>query len=212
MWLASLASLAPICPAAMAAGASAGCRRRSRSNAAGRVGRPRGADGVAGRRRHRRAHRHHDLRRRSAGRAGCCCSSRSSPRRSRRGSGSKRKVLLGIAEERGGRRGPGNAIANTGVAAIAAVRRARRDVRRDAARLAFAAALAAGGSDTIASEIGKAWGRRTWSITSLARVPPGTSGAMSLEGTVAGVAGRARRSALAAVALGLAPLGARRRS
>jgi uncharacterized protein (TIGR00297 family) len=118
--------------------------------------------------------------------------------------GLKRKLLLGIAEERGGRRGPGNAIANTGVAAIAAVL-ALVVAPDDGARLAFVAALVAGGSDTIASEIGKAWGRRTWSITSLAHVPPGTSGAMSLEGTAAGVAG-AVGLGLAAVALGLAPL------
>jgi uncharacterized protein (TIGR00297 family) len=118
--------------------------------------------------------------------------------------GLKRQLLLGIAEERGGRRGPGNAIANTGVAAIAAVL-ALVVAPDDGARLAFVAALVAGGSDTIASEIGKAWGRRTWSITSLAHVPPGTSGAMSLEGTAAGVAG-AVGLGLAAVALGLAPL------
>jgi uncharacterized membrane protein len=37
--------------------------------------------------------------------------------------GLQRKMLLGIAEERGGRRGAGNAIANTGVAAIAALSR-----------------------------------------------------------------------------------------
>jgi uncharacterized protein (TIGR00297 family) len=118
--------------------------------------------------------------------------------------GLKRKVLLGIAEERGGRRGPGNAIANTGVAAIAAVI-ALTGHSSDVARLAFAAALTAGGSDTIASEIGKAWGRRTWSITSLAHVPPGTSGAMSLEGTLAGIGGALGLGA-AAVALGLVPL------
>ncbi len=35
--------------------------------------------------------------------------------------GLQRKTLLGIAEERGGRRGAGNAIANTGIAAAAAV-------------------------------------------------------------------------------------------
>src|SRR5690349_13047016 len=35
--------------------------------------------------------------------------------------GLARKERLGIAEARGGRRGPGNAIANTGVAAIAAL-------------------------------------------------------------------------------------------
>jgi uncharacterized protein (TIGR00297 family) len=117
--------------------------------------------------------------------------------------GLKRKLVLGIAEERGGRRGPGNAIANTGVAAIAAVL-ALAMMPDDGARLAFVAALVAGGSDTIASEIGKAFGRRTWSIASLGRVPPGTSGAMSLEGTAAGLAG-AVGLGMAAVALGLAP-------
>jgi uncharacterized protein (TIGR00297 family) len=115
--------------------------------------------------------------------------------------GLQRKILLGIAEARGGRRGPGNAIANTGVAALAAIV-VLVGTAGTTARLAFAAALVAGGSDTIASEIGKAWGRRTWSITSLKHVPPGTSGAMSLEGTLAGIAGALGLGA-AALALGL---------
>jgi uncharacterized protein (TIGR00297 family) len=117
--------------------------------------------------------------------------------------GLTRKTLLGIAEERGGRRGAGNAIANTGAAAVAAAI-ALTAADPALATLAFATALAAGGSDTIASEIGKAYGRRTWSIASLARVPPGTSGAMSLEGTLAGVAGAAAL-ALVAIALGSIP-------
>jgi uncharacterized protein (TIGR00297 family) len=114
--------------------------------------------------------------------------------------GLQRKLILGISEERGGRRGAGNAIANTGAAAVAALLVALA-ADAQAARIAFAAALTAGGSDTIASEIGKAWGRRTWSITTLGRVPPGTSGAMSLEGTLAGIAGA---FALAAIAILLA--------
>lgn len=117
--------------------------------------------------------------------------------------GLRRKVLLGIAEERGGRRGAGNAIANTGVAAVAGLLVAA-SAHVEAARWAFAAALAAGGSDTVASEIGKAWGRRTWSVTTFRRVPPGTSGAMSAEGTAAGVAAALALGAFA-VALGLAP-------
>jgi uncharacterized protein (TIGR00297 family) len=39
----------------------------------------------------------------------------------------------------------------------------------------------------VASEIGKSWGRSTFLITTLGRVPAGTSGAMSLEGTAAGL-------------------------
>jgi uncharacterized protein (TIGR00297 family) len=120
--------------------------------------------------------------------------------------GLRRKTLLGIAEERGGRRGAGNAIANTGIAAVCA---ALTLVTPHAALayLGFVTALAAGGSDTIASEIGKAWGRRTWSITSLQRVPPGTSGAMSVEGTIAGIAG-ALGLAIVGWVLGLVPAGA----
>src|SRR5262249_20455804 len=75
--------------------------------------------------------------------------------------GLKRKVLLGIAEERGGRRGAGNALANCGIAAIAAIA-AVTTPYRSAALLALVAALTAGGSDTVASEIGKAWGRATF--------------------------------------------------
>ena len=117
--------------------------------------------------------------------------------------GLRHKTLLGIAEARGGRRGAGNAIANTGVALISALLIVLSG-HPAAASLAFAAALAAGGSDTIASEVGKALGRRTWSITSLARVPAGTPGAMSLEGTAAGLLGALALGA-AAAALGLVP-------
>ncbi len=117
--------------------------------------------------------------------------------------GLRRKVLLGIAEERGGRRGPGNALANTGFAAVAAVV-AAASPHRDTALLALAAALVGGASDTVASEIGKAWGRHTFLVTSLARVQPGTSGAISWEGTAAGVAAAALLAALA-FALGLVP-------
>ena len=115
--------------------------------------------------------------------------------------GIDRKTLLGIAEERGGRRGAGNAVANTGIAAIAALL-AVLTTSRDAALVAFAAALAAGGSDTVASEIGKAFGRRTFLVPSFVLVAPGTPGAISREGTVAGLAAAVGLAALA-VALDL---------
>jgi len=115
--------------------------------------------------------------------------------------GLKRKVLLGIAEERGGRRGAGNAIANCGVAAIAAIM-AITTPHAAAALLALVAALTAGGSDTVASEIGKAWGTSTLLVTTLSRVRPGTPGAMSMEGTAAGLVS-AFALAAGGVALGL---------
>src|SRR5437660_10187415 len=115
--------------------------------------------------------------------------------------GLERKVLLGGAEERAGRRGAGNAIANCGVATMAALA-AAATIDATAARLALVAALTAGGSDTVASEIGKAWGRSTFLVTTLGRVKPGTPGAMSLEGTAAGIVAAFGLAALA-VALGL---------
>jgi uncharacterized protein (TIGR00297 family) len=115
--------------------------------------------------------------------------------------GLKRKALLGIAEEREGRRGPGNAIANC-ILGVAAAVLAVTTPHRQLAMLAFVTALTAGGSDTVASEIGKAWGRRTFLVTTFRPVRPGTSGAISLEGTAAGVLCAFALAALG-VALGL---------
>ncbi len=110
--------------------------------------------------------------------------------------GLRRKIALGIAEERGGRRGAGNAIANCGVATLAAVAVATTPYGSEAL-VGLVAALTAGGSDTVASEIGKAWGRSAFLVTGLRRVPPGTSGAMSLEGTAAGLGAAVALAALA---------------
>jgi len=110
--------------------------------------------------------------------------------------GLKRKSVLGIAEERGGRRGPGNAIANTGLAAFAAIL-AVLSPHRDGALLVMVTALVAGASDTVASEIGKAWGTRTYLFPMFTRVRPGTPGAISLEGTGAGLVSALALSALA---------------
>jgi uncharacterized protein (TIGR00297 family) len=117
--------------------------------------------------------------------------------------GLQRKTLLGIAEERGGRRGAGNAIANTGVAAAAAIL-AALSYATEAGMIAMAAALVAGASDTVASEIGKAWGTRTWALMPPRSVRPGTPGAMSIAGTSAGLVGAAALAGLA-VALSIVP-------
>lgn len=111
--------------------------------------------------------------------------------------GHARKAKAGIAEERGGRRGPGNAIGNTGVAAWAALV-AAGSADPTLPHLAMAAALVTAGSDTVASEVGKAYGRTTWLITSFERVPRGTTGAISLEGTLAGIASAALLALVAA--------------
>ena len=53
--------------------------------------------------------------------------------------------------------------------------------------LGYVANFATKLSDTTASEVGKAYGKRTFLITTLQPVRRGTEGAISLEGTVAGI-------------------------
>ncbi|TVP63606.1 MAG: DUF92 domain-containing protein [Nodularia sp. (in: Bacteria)] len=53
--------------------------------------------------------------------------------------------------------------------------------------LGYVASFSTKLSDTTASEVGKAYGKRTFLITTLQPVSRGTEGAVSLEGTIAGV-------------------------
>lgn len=55
--------------------------------------------------------------------------------------------------------------------------------------IGFVASLATKLADTFASEIGKAYGKTTFLITTLQRVEPGTEGAISAEGTAASIGG-----------------------
>lgn len=98
------------------------------------------------------------------------------------------KTARGIAER--GARGWRNVWANGGVATLLAIVAGLAAAEaRKLLVLAYVAALATAAADTCASEIGKAYGRRAWLITKLARVRAGTQGAISLEGTLAGLAG-----------------------
>lgn len=106
------------------------------------------------------------------------------------------KTALGIAEGRGGRRGPENVwgSAATGLACAACAAQtlgsgAFLGISYDAWLLAYVASLATKLSDTFASEIGKAYGKTAFLITTFERVEAGTEGAVSLEGTAASVVG-----------------------
>ena len=110
--------------------------------------------------------------------------------------GYARKARLGLAQESGGRRGFSHAFSNAGVAAICAIavsRLSRVDVSPlDWMTLAYLmgiASLATAAADTTASEIGQLIGRRAFLPLTLRRVPVGTEGAISIEGTLAGLGG-----------------------
>ncbi|MGB3787322.1 MAG: DUF92 domain-containing protein [Phormidesmis sp.] len=145
------------------------------------------------------------------------------------------KEALGIAEARGGVRGPGNVWGSAltgaicGLLAIAlqlfgtqlfgtqlfgtqlsglppaeAASAAFYSGWQSLLALGFVASLSTKLSDTTATEIGKAYGKRTFLITTLSPVPKGTEGAVSLEGTLAGICGSL---ALATVAYGTGLIG-----
>jgi uncharacterized protein (TIGR00297 family) len=110
------------------------------------------------------------------------------------------KAARGIAQERGGARGWRNAWANGGIPALLALLAGMTgEPNRHLFVLAYAASVATAAADTCSSEIGKAFGRRTFLITTLEPVPPGTEGAISAEGTLGGLAGGAAIAAIGAM-------------
>lgn len=100
--------------------------------------------------------------------------------------GHARKAAAGIAQPHEGRRGAGNVLANVGPSAAAAFVAATSDTTL--AGIACVAALATSVGDTVATEIGQASRGLPRLLTTGARVPAGTPGAVSLGGVAAGTA------------------------
>ena len=97
------------------------------------------------------------------------------------------KEAKGIAEKRDGARGPENLWGSAATGAVCAIGQAIAP--NPLWLLAYVASLSTKLADTTASEIGKAYGKSTFLITTLKPVPAGTEGAVSLEGTIAGIIG-----------------------
>ena len=112
--------------------------------------------------------------------------------------GMPQKEAQGIAEKRSGVRGPENVWGSALTGALCALGTLAVPLfEADAGfvttllLLGYVASFSTKLSDTCASEVGKAYGRRTFLITTLQPVARGTEGAVSLEGTLAGVIGSA---------------------
>lgn len=115
--------------------------------------------------------------------------------------GKAQKEAEGIAEKRSGARGPENVWGSALTATLCAVGVLAFSILGETSKmpvpqyvislllLGYAASFCTKLSDTCASEIGKAYGKRTFLITTLQPVPRGTEGAVSLEGTIAGIVG-----------------------
>ncbi len=109
------------------------------------------------------------------------------------------KAAAGIAEKRSGARGPENVWGSALVGALCAIGAYLAATVPSVwapeililCLVGYVASLSTKLSDTCASEVGKAYGKRTFLITTLQPVERGTEGAVSLEGTLAGVIGSA---------------------
>ncbi|CAN4104280.1 unnamed protein product [Withania somnifera] len=100
------------------------------------------------------------------------------------------KEAQGVAEKRKGRRGPGSVIGSSAAGCVCAFLSINGIGRGAFTRLwvlAFVASFCTKLSDTVSSEIGKAYGKTTYLVTTFKIVPRGTEGAVSAEGTLAGL-------------------------
>jgi len=126
--------------------------------------------------------------------------------------GKERKAASSLAEDRKGRNAA-QVVANLGVAAYASYylyhffdhphHGFQWPYIVAAFEVPMLAALAEATADTVSSEIGQAFGGIPFMLTTLRRVPTGTDGAVSLNGTIAGIASAALIAATGAPALGM---------
>src|SRR4028118_2214809 len=106
--------------------------------------------------------------------------------------GMEQKEAEGIAEKRSGARGPENVWGSALTGALCALGTLLvAPPYRSLLLLAYVASFATKLSDTCGSEVGKAYGKRTFLITTLQPVARGTEGGSSVEGTLAGIVGSA---------------------
>jgi uncharacterized protein (TIGR00297 family) len=104
--------------------------------------------------------------------------------------GMAEKEAAGIAEARSGVRGPGNVWGSALTGTICALATLLvTSTLKELLILGYVASFATKLADTSATEVGKAYGKKTFLITTFKPVPRGTEGAVSVEGTVAGMIG-----------------------
>jgi uncharacterized protein (TIGR00297 family) len=109
---------------------------------------------------------------------------------------------MGLAEHKRGRNAA-QVAANLGAAGVGAALALTHPLPGPFYAVVVVAALAEATADTLASELGEVLGGPPLLVTTFARVAPGTDGAVSLTGTVAGMGGAVLVVLVAVVTLGL---------
>lgn len=99
------------------------------------------------------------------------------------------KIKTGVSTQTEAKRDTGQVIANAGVAAILAC--LIRFVPENTAVLLvmIAGCFSAATADTLSSELGKVYGQNCYHLFKLRKMPCGTNGAISIQGTLCGIAG-----------------------
>lgn len=103
--------------------------------------------------------------------------------------GYRDKERIGGAQAEGGRRGAKHAIANCLLALMAMLVLGSTDGADALMVVFYCGALATALGDTLSSELGQLFGRNPFMPTTFRKVPPGTVGAVSIEGTLYGMLG-----------------------
>ena len=101
----------------------------------------------------------------------------------------KRKETLALTEKRKGARNTMQVIANGGVAAVLGAMILLLPVYKNIFMLMMAASLASATADTLSSELGNVYGKKYFNIYTLKKDKRGLDGVISIEGSIAGIAG-----------------------
>ncbi|NIC00008.1 DUF92 domain-containing protein [Halobacterium sp. R2-5] len=120
------------------------------------------------------------------------------------------KLERGVAEENEGARGTGNVLGNSAAALVALLlyaAHAHVPLSDLAYQFAYAGAVATALADTLSSEVGGLFDTPRL-VTTFERVDPGTDGAVTWQGELAGLAGAALIAALCVAVFGFGAVGA----
>ena len=99
----------------------------------------------------------------------------------------KIKRSSGLTDNDKGERTTGQVLANSGCAVIISLLMLGRLIEPHKGLLMVSGSFASAAADTVSSEMGNIYGRRFYNIVSLKKAVRGTNGAISVEGTLAGV-------------------------
>ena len=112
------------------------------------------------------------------------------------------KKQIGIAEANKGRRTASQVLANAGVQGLLGLFKVADAQHQSLYLLMIAAAFSSATADTLSSELGSVYGKRFYNILNLKKDLRGLNGVVSLEGTLAGIAGSCIIALLYAIAAG----------